>query len=187
MTIAALLIPPLAILGGWAMWSRLAPGPDERDEPVERAFAVVLSAVILTGLTGLLLSELGYLRPWVLCGCLLAATVGIVTRRRQWPATVDPSVRDVLAVLVLSVFLAATVAPASEDLLGGRDPGVYANTAAWLAHQGDIRMHSESLASMPAAARPLFHTNILFMGFYVSNAAEGTITPQFLHLLPILM
>jgi hypothetical protein len=187
MTIGAWLIPPLAGLCGWLMWSRLAPGPDERDEPLERAFAVVLSAVILTGLTALLLSELGYLRPWVLCGSLLAISVVTVTRRNQLPAAAAPSVRDLAAVLLLTAFVAVTVAPGSEDLLGGRDPGVYSNTAAWLARHGDIRMRSESLALMPAQARPAFHTRILFMGFHVTNAADGRLTPQFLHLVPVFM
>ncbi len=89
--------------------------------------------------------------------------------------------------LLLSLLVAATVAPGSEDLLGGRDPGVYANTAAWLARNGDIRMRSTLLASMPPEARPAFHTDVLFMGFHVGNAADGQITPQFLHLLPVFM
>jgi hypothetical protein len=187
MTIAAWLITPLAGLGGWLIWSRLAPGPDERDEPLERAFVIVISAVILTGVTALLLSELGYLRPWVLCGSLLAISVVSVTRRNQLPPAAPPSLRDLAAVLLLTAFVAVTVAPGSEDLLGGRDPGVYSNTAAWLARHGDIRMRSESLASMPAEARPAFNTRILFMGFNVGNAADGQITPQFLHLVPIFM
>jgi hypothetical protein len=187
MSIGAWLIPPLALLAGWLAWSRLAPGADERDDLLEMAFAVVVAAMLMTAVMGLLLSELGYLRPWVLSGSLAAIGLTLVMRPRQWRRGSGLKVRDFLAVLLLAGFVAATVAPASEDLLGGRDPGVYANTAAWLAREGTIRIRSDPLATMPAEARPLFNRGILLMGFYVSNEADGEISPQFLHLLPVSM
>ena len=178
MTIAAWLIPPLAAIAGWMVWSRLTPGPDERDEPVESTFAVVLAAVIVTGLAALLLAEMGYLRPSVLCVALIGVSLALFTRPNRRHPGPRASARDLAAVLLLSLLVAATVAPGSEDLLGGRDPGVYANTAAWLARNGDIRMRSTLLASMPPEARPAFHTDVLFMGFHVGNAADGQIAPS---------
>ena len=187
MTMLAWFIPPLAGLAGWLAWSRLPPDPDGDDDPLECVFAVVLLSVLVTGFAGLLLAELGQLRPWSLAGSLLVLNIGLSRFPRQLRVGPRPSHRDLAAVLLLSILVAAILAPASEDLLGGRDPGVYANTAAWLAREGTVRVRSEALAALPPEARPIFHRGILFMGFYVTDAAAGKISPQFLHLFPIFM
>ena len=187
MTMLAWFIPPLAGLAGWLAWSRLPPDSDGDDDPLECVFAVVLLSVLVTGFAGLLLAELGQLRPWSLAGSLLVLNIGLSRFPRQLRVGPRPSHRDLAAVLLLSILVAAILAPASEDLLGGRDPGVYANTAAWLAREGTVRVRSEALAALPPEARPIFHRGILFMGFYVTDAAAGKISPQFLHLFPIFM
>src|SRR5215203_4903016 len=117
MTFLAWLVPVLAGFGGWLAWSRLPPGPDGDDDPLECAFAVVLIAVLITGFTGLLLAELGHFRPWSVCGSLLLLDIGLLRMRRRIRRIPRPSPRELAAVLLLSVFVAATVAPASEDLL----------------------------------------------------------------------
>jgi hypothetical protein len=130
MTMLAWFIPPLAGLAGWLAWSRLPADSDGDDDPLECVFAVVLLSVLVTGFTGLLLAELGQLRPWSLAGSLLVLNIGLSRFPRQLRVGPRPSHRDLAAVLLLSILVAAILAPASEDLLGGRDPGVYANTAA---------------------------------------------------------
>ncbi len=187
MTMLAWFIPPLAGLAGWLAWSRLPSDPDGDDDPLECVFAVVLLSVLVTGFAGLLLAELGQLRPWSLAGSLVVLNIYLSRFPRQLRVGPRPSHRDLAAVLLLSILVAAILAPASEDLLGGRDPGVYANTAAWLAREGTLRVRSEVLAALPPEARPIFHRGILFMGFYVTDAAAGEISPQFLHLFPIFM
>jgi hypothetical protein len=189
----AWLVPSLALFAGWIAWSRLPRAPEETEDLLEGAFATVLCGVFIAGLLGLLLAELGFFRP-----STLASALGGVGLALWWmlPSRVSirrvSTLREVGSALLCLVLAAATVAPASEDLLGGRDPGVYMNTGSWLAREGTLRIRAEALASIPDEPRQLFFARndqrpqIFLLGFFVvGDGASGEITPQFLHLLPV--
>ncbi|HXE80353.1 MAG TPA: hypothetical protein VNK41_06360, partial [Vicinamibacterales bacterium] len=181
----ALLVLAVAPLTGWLLWTRL-PGTDP-DDPLEAVFAAALCAVYLVGCSALLLAGLGLLRP-----PLLTASVALValalwrapSRPRAW-TRLSPA--DAAAALFVAVLAAAAFAPASEDLLGGRDGGTYANTAAWLAREGTLEVRSDALASTTGEWRRIFHASVLFPGFYIVHASSGQLAPQFLHLHPVYM
>lgn len=187
MTWAAWLIPPVALAAGWLLWTRLPAGIDDHDDPLETGFASLLAGVLLTGCVALLLAEIGILRPLVLAGALAALSVALGLLPSRSPRATPVSRSDAAAMALVAALALATLAPASEEVLGGRDEGVYTNIAAWVARHGTLRIHSGTLASIAPEARGVFHGGIIFPGFYIGEAAEGEIFPQFLHLHPIYM
>jgi hypothetical protein len=187
-TASAWAIPPLALLAGWFIWTRLPAGAHEADDLLERLFAAVLCAVFGTGLSALILAEVGMLRPLTLAGVLsvLALVFWRLPKAAGAPATASSS--HIVAFLATATLAAATVWPASEDLLGGRDPGVYANEASWLAREGSLRVRVRSLTEVEERARPGFHSRYVFIpGFHIRNAETGELIPQFFHLFPVYM
>ena len=188
MTIVAWLIPPLALLAGWLTWSRLPSAPNESDDPLERIFAAILCAVILTGLIALLLAELSLFRPWLLAAALTAGSLALRGLPVRLGQTSTIPRRDVAAVCLMVALAAATAAPASEDLLGGRDPGVYANLGNWLGRTGTLRVRAEALTAVAEEARTAFHPNQVFIpGLHLRDPRRGELWPQFFHLLPVYM
>lgn len=178
------LVPAL----GWLIWTRLPPGRDEPEDPLEMLFAALVCGVLATGWAALLLAELGALAPAPLVAILVASCALLLwrIRRRAGPLSFPAREEAISAVFVIAL-AAASVAPASENVLGGRDPGVYANTAAWLAQRGTIEVHSGALEDVGPSGRHVFFREIVMPGFYVRRAAEGEIAPQFFHLHPTYM
>lgn len=187
MTWVAWSIPPLSLAAGWLLWTRLPAGIADDDDPLEAGFASLLGGVLLTGCVALLLAEIGFMRPPAVASALGAACLLLwFLPRRSPPATRVPR-DDLAAIGLVAVLAVVTLAPASEEVLGGRDEGVYTNIAAWVAEHGTLRIRSEALASLAPEARPIFHRGVLVPGFYIGDAVRGEIQPQFLHLHPIYM
>ena len=188
MTAIAALALVLAALAGWLLWNRLPAGlAEDGGDRLESAFAALLCAVFVTGWLALLLAELGLLRPLPLGAILAALCAALLRLPRRSPPARAPSRKDAAAAILAALLAAATVAPASEDLLGGRDGGTYANTAAWLAREGTLEIRSDALAATPGEWRRIFHASALFPGFYIAHASSGRLAPQFLHLHPVYM
>lgn len=184
---SAWLLPILAPVAGWLLWTRLPSGDDDYNDPLETVFAVVLCGVFVMGLAALLLAELGILRPPILLLALAALSGALGWRRRLSPPTRRPQPVETLAFLLVVGLAVASVAPASEEVLGGRDPGVYANTSAWIAQKGTVRVRSEALADVGVEGNRLFFGSVVMPGFYVRTIATGEVSPQFFHLLPTYM
>lgn len=81
-----------------------------------------------------------------------------------------------------------------ETITGGADAGVYVSLGAEIAQNGGFRLIDETLAALPpdlqaAVLRPLPNTpgaaSYLLPGFYVTDAANGRLTPQFYPLHPV--
>ncbi len=81
-----------------------------------------------------------------------------------------------------------------EYIMGGADAGVYVSLGAEIAQNGDFQIFDESLAKLnpalyPAVLRPLptnpIASSYLVPGFYVTDAGDGAITPQFYPLHPV--
>jgi len=188
----ALLIPPAILLTGRMVWTRL-PSTNEREgDAFEETFASLVCGVFVAGMVGLLLAECGVFRPPAFVAALGAVNVAL-WRLSPVPVPVSRMPRrDLCAAAVVCGLAIAAVAPASEDFLGGRDPGTYANTASWLAREGTLRMRAETLTTIPGDTRQLFYAasrrgpQVFMYGFFVAgNGETGEIIPQFLHLLPV--
>ena len=203
MTPIAGLLLVFGPFAGWLVWSRLPPArrvrgriheadppyepSDESDDLLDTGFATLLCAVFLTGTLALLLAEFGVLRPLALLGSLAAVSAVLWRLPRRSPPRRPISIGHLTAAALVATLGVVTLAPASEDLLGGRDPGAYANTAAWIANHGSLRVYSDALATLPRDSRHVFLGSVLLPGFYLGDTAQGEVIPQFLHLLPVYM
>jgi len=186
------LLPPLILFAGWTLWTRFPSAEREIGDPIHEAFAATLCGIFVTGVLGLALAELGWFTPWTLGGALIAISAASLRLPHRAPQWSPVSRRTALGVLVVGLLAVASGAPASEDLMGGRDPGVYANTASWLAREGSLRIHADVLETVPADTRPLFYEAApgkpFIIGFYVaSDGPNSEVIPQFLHLLPVFL
>ncbi|MFN2188610.1 MAG: glycosyltransferase family 39 protein, partial [Candidatus Promineifilaceae bacterium] len=85
-----------------------------------------------------------------------------------------------------------------QFIIGGADAGAYANLSASINEYGSILMEDQSLADLdpalfPSVLRPLpeqdpgteVAPSYLFPGYYVTDAHEGKVMPQFYHLHPV--
>jgi len=100
------------------------------------------------------------------------------------------------AALVPVVLLSAAAwlfLPASEYVIGGKDPGAYVNEGASISRQGTLTISDPDVAAVPAAFRELFfpeyktdvpYYGLRFMGFFIMNPDSGTVMGQFPHWFP---
>jgi hypothetical protein len=95
--------------------------------------------------------------------------------------------------LAIALFGAWRFLPASEYIIGGKDPGVYVNEGIQIAQRGAIAVEDPVVAAVPPFARDLFfpadtnkdyYLSLRFMGFYVRNPDSGVVTGQFQHAFP---
>lgn len=168
--------------------------------PDERAFWAVVLSVTLTTLVGLGLAAAGAFtfRRVVGIDLALAACLLLVARghlryspspaRMSWTAALPLA----LAALALWLFF-----PASEYVMGGKDPGLYVNEGIQIAQHGSMMIHDPVLAAVPEEFRPLFLSidpveveqgldeGLRFMGFFVANRSRGEVMGQFPHAFPV--
>jgi 4-amino-4-deoxy-L-arabinose transferase-like glycosyltransferase len=148
----------------------------------------------------LVLAELGHFSllnlDLVLVIVCAGIALGLSRRRRPLQAWPRPgfSWQDGALIVVL-VIAGALFARPGELIVGGEDPGVYMNTGIHIARAGGIEIKDDVLAAVPAelsrdrlyapAAWYLRYVDgSIFPGFYVLDAAEGRMVPQFFHLFP---
>jgi hypothetical protein len=83
--------------------------------------------------------------------------------------------------------------PASEYVLGGKDPGTYLNEGIQIAQRGALTIDEPVIASVPAPYRGLFfpptnrqeeYYGLRFMGFFIQDPGIGRTIGQFPHLFP---
>jgi hypothetical protein len=160
----------------------------------ERLFwAVILSAAWSCGLT-LALAAVGQYRfttlLWINGGLAVAMALAARLDLRLAGA---PGPRA--AALVPAAIVAAGLwlyFPASEYVMGGKDPGTYINEGIQIAQRGRLLVQDPTVAGLPPQARDLFvpsHSNdfyygLRFMGFFVMDPGEGTVLGQFPHFYP---
>jgi hypothetical protein len=166
--------------------------------PEERLFWMVMLSVIVSTTIALLLAALSaYSLEW-LVGFNVALTIvlGLAARGNlrlgsaaRWPnqTAIFPAA---LIALCASMFFAV---PASEWVLGGRDPGVYMNSGIQIAQRQSLVTDDRVVADVPAPMRDLFfpptgqttHYGDRFMGFHLRDPNTGTVTGQFPQGFPI--
>lgn len=84
--------------------------------------------------------------------------------------------------------------PASEYIIGGKDPGTYVNEGIQIAQRGTLIIHDPTVATVPAHLAGLFFPaaaepnagadSTRFMGFYLQRLRSGDVVGQFPHLFP---
>jgi hypothetical protein len=160
--------------------------------PEERLFWAVMVSVIVSTTAALLLAAMSaYSLEWLVgVNVALAVVLSLSSRGNlrlgsaaRWPqrTAVFPAA---LIALGAWMFFAA---PASEWVLGGRDPGVYMNSGIQIAQRQSLVTADRTVADVPAPMRDLFfpHTGFAthygdrFMGFHLRDPNAGTVTGQF--------
>jgi hypothetical protein len=128
---------------------------------------------------------------WINAGLSLAIVLagrrGLLYQRRavrvSWTALIP------IALVLIGLW---RVFPASEYIIGGRDPGVYVNEGVQIAQRGSIVIRDQTVAEVPASLRDLFlhrggraeYDSLRFMGFFVQDPGRGEVIGQFPHLFP---
>lgn len=160
-------------------------------------FVAVLPVLLLVALSGLALAEIGVFSLLTVSVVLLVAGIALsIFMSHKGIALFALSFRrvdryDLLALLVV-LMLGGLYVQASEQILGGHDPGSYINIGVTMARTGAVRIYDETLAEMPVAYRELFtgraapnHEGSRFPAFYIQHIAKPVVTPQFFHVFPV--
>ena len=164
----------------------------------ERLFwAVIISIIVTTTVAFALAAMSAYsLRALVWCDVVLAAVLAVAslghlrlgaTARLPGRTAVIPA-----TLIALGAWMFFAV-PASEWVLGGRDPGVYMNSGIQIAQRQSLVTTDRVVAAVPAPMRDLFfpptgqttHHGDRFMGFHLRDPDTGTVTGQFPQGFPI--
>ena len=197
---ALLLLLPLILVPGASVL--LAFG-----SPLPRAgffWRAALAGFPLLAAAALLLAQLSRFSPAALCGVLAALSAALLVARRAAVvrrlralaapqgarATVSPWAALALAGVVLAA--GALGAHLGEHYAGGWDPGVYLAAGSSIARRGGLIVRDSLLVSLGAAERDALFPSIgaqhlKYPGFYVRDAAGGTLVPQFQPLYPALL
>jgi len=192
LTLASLLA--LAYLPG-AVIFRLPVGDREVRAALsaeERLFWAVVLSMMVSTTTALVLAAMGMytLGALVACNLLLSAGLGLACLRR-WrlgPSARGPRWTSALPVVLIAVcgWMYLSV-PAAENVLGGRDPGVYMNEGIQIAQRRSLVTHDANVTAVPAESRDLFfpesgdpsYHSLRFMGFHLRDPEHGTVSGQF--------
>jgi len=158
----------------------------------ERAYWAVVISVILSTTIAFGLAALGVysLTRLVICDTLLVIAVGVGSRGnlRFGPAAPKPHWTAIFpALLVAAGVWMYFAVPASEYVLGGRDPGVYMNEGIQIAQRQSLVSRDAVASAVPAAHRDLFfppfgepgYYSLRFMGFHLRDPDTGTVSGQF--------
>ena len=106
--------------------------------------------------------------------------LGSSARKPGWTAAIP------LALVAAGVWM-YFAAPASEYVLGGRDPGVYMSEGIQIAQRQSLVTTDAIVAEVPASERDLFfpfygetgYYSLRFMGFHLRDPEAGTVSGQF--------
>ena len=177
-------------------------------------FAALTVGIGICGWLALVLAELGIFSLATLAFVWVSAVIIFLIlswrrRGRQTEEGVDKEItaglanraqtgwKDWLEILILAGWLVIAgwlFFRPHETIMGGADAGVYLSLGAEIAQNGGFQLVDETLAALDeplnlAMLRPLptnpVASSYLMPGFYVTNAEEGAITPQFYPMYPV--
>jgi 4-amino-4-deoxy-L-arabinose transferase-like glycosyltransferase len=131
----------------------------------QRLFLSLLMSVLISGMTGLVLAQAGIFSLGSLLLALAAYSVlclAFIAAKGEGLSLRPPSIRlgweDVIIIFVLCLSLLLYAKPA-EYILGWLDAGWYVNTGVHVAKTGSLSGESQTFASLPPAAKPLFYNS----------------------------
>ena len=203
---------PLAIVLPWLL---LVPGYltqlgfavrfplNERRRWLETILVSVLFSLCLTGWLALVLVEVGEftLRRVLLFVLVYCLMVGLSFKsqgrrriRKAWHSLWAPGDRWTWLLMGVMLVAALLYFRPHEYILGGSDAGVYVNLGGHITRSGALVFQDPELATLDPEVYPaLFRRQpsyfipryIQFPGFYLSDALDGRVIPQFYPLAPV--
>ena len=159
------------------------PDPEPAD-PLPQWYAalvgLLVASVASVGAAGLVLAILGLFQPVAVAAASAVVLVVLLTLWQPWRHRGSGSVA---ALLVLGLVVGVTVwngANVSEHLVTDRDPGVYVTAGRWLARDGGLTVD-------PGVGPYRDDSGLRFeeQGWNLDD--DDRLSPQFLHLLPVLL
>ena len=145
----------------------------------------VLVTALVMSMVGLVFAVVGVFYPVLLLALGVPASVGLGVAawrpfRRAVGELISGGIFPIAAVVVVIVASAGSAAAySSEDLLTNRDPGVYLTTGRWLADEGTLLVSGKV-----GGFADIQDVEAESPGYYEVRD-DGTLDPQFLHLLPV--
>ena len=189
-----LVLPICFFLPGWFLYRLLFRRAENSDG--ESIFISIALSVCLATWLGLTLAEFGVFSLWGVTAlmALFCAALWFFGRKHfsawSWRALKPDWI--FLALFALAIVLFARPA---EYILGNSDAGTYINTGANIARTGAIAVYDAQVAQLPFDSAKAFYWQLInpFMlykavrlpGFFVADAAQGLVLPQFLQLYPV--
>lgn len=161
----------------------------------ERAFwAVVLSVAVSIAIVIALAAAHRYSFGRLLAADIALAAGGAAAARGRLRFGRAARGAGLTAVVPIALLLlgAWRFFPASEYVIGGKDPGTYVNEGIQIAQRGALVVRDPVVAAVPPFARDLFfpshqradYYSTRFMGFFIQNPDQGTVVGQFPHVFP---
>lgn len=189
-------------LPGYAVWSRLGRN-GEGSQGLLTILPIITVSILISGILGMLLAQLGIFSfvTWsvtVLAFSAILLSRNFIKLEFTSPFKIPRNSYRLLGLFAILTTAAALVFRPFEWIVGGRDPGVYFNTAAQIALNGSILAHDQLMAALPEtsfsslyiAVKPSCQVTLYgvqHLGFYIYDAPKGFVVPQFLHLFPSVM
>ena len=194
-TLVALLLVaylPGAVLYRLPLWQRECRSALDAEE---RVFWHVNLSIAWSLTVVLTLAAAGVYRfEWLLYvnAGLVAALMLIARWHLAYRGTATRSTWTIVLPLCLIALGLWRFWPASEYIIGGKDPGVYVNEGVQIAQRGTLVIADHAIAGVPDFARDLFfpshhmveYYSPGFMGFFIQDPATGSVVGQFPHLFP---
>lgn len=163
---------------------------------LEQLYVVIAGSLLISGIFGLLLAELGSFSAastaMVVAGLTTIVAAGFRRRLRLRAGAFVFS--EWLVPAAMLSFTIAVYYPPFEHVLGGRDPGIYVNTGFHLARDGTLVYTDPLVTSIPPEDRALFYrvdkeipswSHSRFQGFALKSPDTGRVVPHGLHLYPV--
>lgn len=161
----------------------------------ERVFwTVLLSVVWSTTLTVLLgtFDRYSFDRLLTINGAVAIVSLLVARQHLALPRPVSrptPAALVPLAIIGLGLWI---YFPASEYIIGGKDPGTYINEGVQIAQRGQTVIRDGVVADVPEPLRNLFfpahgqetYYSLRFMGFFIQDPGTGAVVGQFPHFYP---
>ena len=158
----------------------------------ERLFWALTISVIVSTTGAFALASIGAYTlerlVMVNVGVAIVAALTAAGRLRLGPTAPAPGWTAILpaGLVALGVWMYFAV-PASEYVLGGRDPGVYMSEGVQIAQRRSLVTIDPMAAAVPDSSRDLFfpsygaegYYSVRFMGFHLRDPRTGTVSGQF--------
>jgi len=160
----------------------------------ERAFWQVMISIGWSLMIVLALAAAGAYRYERLLAANAIVTLVVMAWQRQQLLWRGTAAKITIAAFVPLVVLGLGVwrfYPASEYIIGGKDPGVYINEGAAIDRTGQLFRVDKTIANVPEASRSLFfhkyptdrYYGLRFMGMFINDPDTGEVIVQFPQLL----
>jgi hypothetical protein len=165
-----------------------SPGVEASRQPAQRFSFLLywtLTTLLVFSIVGLTLAVVGVFYPVVLLLIGVSATVGLGRwgwepfRRAAGTLIIGGLLPVATAMVIIVVSALSAGLFSAEHVITNRDPGVYLTTGRWLADEGTLLVSGKvgGFADMDGITSDS-------PGFYEVRD-DGTLDPQFLHLLPV--